>query len=201
MNNYHQIRFKLFFWIVFGSIGLAVVGYGLKSKQKTHDKWLQIKSKQKTQDKWLQIERQKMLERVQALGGWDVLRKDCVSLAEKSGSKSGYRIVSFIETNDLPAAIIALYPIAVGFFPPNFDGKTSGSWFNDSDFPVVRIIVFNDYHTGFGGTDKPPLGLDILCGKSTNAYNPHRLQSETPLLKYWSYQKITNDVYEFYGFW
>jgi|SRR5208283_4552125 len=184
MNSFNQLRkIQIHFGIIFAAIGLVVVG---------------CDSKYFRQQKWLKIERQQMLERVQAVGGWDVLRKDCILLAKQCGNEPGNWYDD--NTNGLPASIIALKPRRVEFYPPNFDKTTGDNWFNDSDFPVVRITIFNEFYTGPGGSDKPPLGLDILCGNSSGAYNPHRRQSTTPS-KFWNYQKMTNDVYGFYGFW
>ncbi len=181
----HKIRFRFVSWVVFGSIGFAIACLAGTA----------------IQEKWLQIERQQILERVQTLGGWDVLQRDCKTLAERCGNEPGDWRANH-NTNGLvglPASIIALQPRRVEFYPPNIDKTTGVNWFNNSDFPVVRITVFSEFYTGPGGSDKPPLGLDVLCGSSTNAYNPHR-QFTSPS-KYWNYQKLTNDVYEFYGFY
>jgi hypothetical protein len=180
-SQLYKIQFRLIFCIVFGTIGFAIVCLAGTT----------------IQEKWLETERQQILERVQSAGGWDVLRKDCKTLAEQYGNKSGdWR--AYHNTNglaDLPAAIIALQPRRVEFYPP----KTGGNWFNDSDFPVVRITVFSEFYTGPGGSDKPPLGLDILCGNSSRTYDPSRVFTSPS--KFWTYQKMTNDVYEFYGFY
>jgi hypothetical protein len=175
-------KFHSAFWIVLGIIAFLIF----------YNNSLYF-----TQHKWLKIERQQMLERVQAVGGWDALRKDCISLATRCGNESGNW--SDRDTNGLPAAIIALKPRRVEFYPANFDKGKSEIWFNDSDVPIVRITIFSEFYTGPGGSDKPPMGFDILCETSTGQYNPQRLQAATPL-KYWSYKKITDEIYEFYGF-
>ena len=176
-------KFSSIFWLILGIIAFLVFYHN---------------SLYFTQHKWLKIEQQQMLERVQAVGGWDALQKDCISFAKQCGNESSNWFDRY--TNGLPATIVALKPRRVEFYPANFEKEKNEVWFNDSDSPVVRITIFSEFYTGAGGSDKPPMGLDILCGTSTNKYNPHRLQATTPL-KYWSYKKIADEVYEFYGFY
>lgn len=136
-----------------------------------------------------QVQRKEVLARVQSVGGWDALRKDCVLLAKQcQGEVSQW---DDRHTNGLPAAIIALKPRRVEFYPPK-----QRPHFNNSDFPIVRITIFGAHSTG--GRGIPWLGLDVVCAaRSGTNYQTHRQRSETPL-RYWRYRKVVDDVYEFF---
>lgn len=96
-------------------------------------------------------QRAKLLERVQAAGGWDAIRRACVSFAEQNtnGFYSHFR-----DTNGLPAAMIALKPIIVEYQP---------------EFGCVRIRIFGMYRTG--GHSTPYLGLEVDTSTNSVSYN------------------------------
>lgn len=153
------------------------------------------------QKKWLAVEQKQLLKRVQSLGGWDVLRKDCASLAEKYNGEphNWYIQPSFNTTNDLPASILALQPVRVEYYPGKVD--STENWFNDTDYRIIRITVFNRFYTGPGGSNYPPLGIDIICPPPSGAYNPKRVYNPVgSKMAYWHYVGLTTNVYEFYGF-
>ena len=186
MHHFNQTwRIQRNLWILLISIGLFNTAFGQTDIQK----------------KWLVVEQKQLLDRVQSLGGWDVLQKDCVSLAEKHNGESDIWYVLQTHhplTNGLPASILALQPVRVEYYPGKVD--STENWFNDTNYRIVRITVFNKFYTGPGGSDYPPRGIDILCETQTNEYSPHRLLATMPL-KYWHYMQLTTNVYEFYGFY
>ena len=153
------------------------------------------------QKKWLKIEQKQLLEKVQAIGGWDVLRNDAVLLADQSKGNTSRDWLIENNTNGLPASILVLEPVTVAYYPGKMDKYSTDNWWNDTDYRVVRILIFNRFYTGPGGSDHPPLGLDIICPPPSGAYNPHRLQSKAPSVKYWNYLNLSTNVYEFYGFY
>ncbi len=130
-------------------------------------------------ERWMQ--RKKVMERVRSIGGWDVLRRDCNSLAERCRGETSRWSADF--PAGLPPAIVALKPRFVEFYPPKYPG------FNDSDYPVVRITIFGMHSTG--GHDIPRLGLDVICSGSGADY-------EKMPSSYWSYRKVADDVFEFF---
>lgn len=131
-------------------------------------------------------QRETVLQRVHSAGGWDVLRRDCHALAEQCKTEPSRQWHS-AQRKDLPQAVASLQPWRVEYFAPKQDPR-----FNDSAFPVVRIMVF-----GARGSRVPRLGLDVVCGRSGTNYLPRRVRSENPL-RYWRYKKVADEVYEFY---
>jgi hypothetical protein len=141
------------------------------------------------------LQRQQVLERVQAAGGWEALKRDCRALADaRRNEPDGLRWFDH-DTNGLPATITALKPRGVELYPrqevQQF-GPEASKWFGSN--VVVRITIFGAHATG--GRGQPWLGLDVLCETGT-AYPPQRLRSNIPL-RYWNYRKVAEDVYEFY---
>ena len=141
---------------------------------------------------WLErrAQRERVAERVQSAGGWDSLRRNCLTLAERYKSDPMVWNRYPVFSNTLPAAVAALNPKRVEYYPPRF-----GSDFNDSDFPIIRITVFGAHSTG--GRDIPWFGLDVVCQRSSVDYQPHRKRSDRPL-RYWRYRKVADDVYEYF---
>jgi hypothetical protein len=144
---------------------------------------------------------QKVSERVQSVGGWDAVKKDCELLAsEHKNDTYDWKWANW-DTNTLPPAIAALKPKSVGYFPPKLLEDLSK---NNSEFvkywgtnEVVRITIFGAHSTG--GHDEPALWLDVQCKQNgkINSYNPIHLRSTTPF-RYWRYKKVTDDIYESY---
>ncbi len=99
-------------------------------------------------------QRAKVMERVDAAGGWNAIRRDRVNLAEQNtnGFHSGFHSLLFPDTNGLPTALIALKPMIVEYEP--YCG-------------CVRIRIFGMHSTG--GHDTPYFGLEV--DTSTNSVN------------------------------
>ncbi|HEY6227479.1 MAG TPA: hypothetical protein VI282_10195 [Verrucomicrobiae bacterium] len=147
---------------------------------------------------WLERrdQRQQILQRVTAAGGWTALKQDCEALADKH--KDDQYPFSWFRgnTNSLPPSIAMLKPKEVVFYPPRvlrqFDSE--GIRFFGSNV-VVRISIFGAHATG--GHDQPWLGLDVVCESALASYRVKRLRSTTPL-RYWRYRKIVGGIYEYY---
>ena len=140
-------------------------------------------------------QRQQVLERVQAAGGWGALRRDCAALAStNTGGFSWSRLGH--DTNSLPPAIAALRPRRVDFYPHQV--YPHGTWWSSATHSdaAVRIFVFGTHNTD--GHDQPSLGLDVLCESGVTSYTPpYNWRSDIPL-RYWKYRKIADDIYEVY---
>lgn len=93
-------------------------------------------------------QRAKVMERVQAAGGWDAIRRDCVRFAEQN--TNGFHSLGFRDTNGLPAALVALKPMEVEYQP---------------QFGCVCIRIFGMHSTG--GHSRPYFGLEV--DTSTNS--------------------------------
>ena len=95
-------------------------------------------------------QREKIVELVQAVGGWDALRRDCVSFAEQhtNGFSSHWR-----QTNDLPKAIVALRPLTVQYAP---------------EYGCIRMRIFGIHSTG--GRSRPYFGLEVDTSTNSAGY-------------------------------
>jgi hypothetical protein len=96
-------------------------------------------------------QRKKVVERVQFAGGWDAIRRGCVSLAEQNtnGFYSHWQ-----DTNGLPAAIVALKPLMVEYQP---------------QYGCVRVTIFGIQSTG--GHSTPYFGLEVDTSTNSVGYN------------------------------
>jgi len=96
-------------------------------------------------------QRAKFMERVQAAGGWDAIRRDCIAFAAQNtnGFYSHFR-----DTNGLPAAIVALKPMIVEYVPPT---------------GCMRIRIFGMHSTG--GHSTPYFGLEVDTSTNSVSYN------------------------------
>jgi len=95
-------------------------------------------------------QRERLVERVQVAGGWDVVRRDCISFAEQhtNGFYSRWR-----DTNDLPKAIVTLKPLMVEYSP---------------QYGCVSVKMFGIYSTG--GHCTPYFGLEIDTSTNSAGY-------------------------------
>jgi len=95
-------------------------------------------------------QREKLAERVQAAGGWDMVRRDCITFAEQhtNGFYSHWG-----GTNDLPRAIVALKPLMVQYWP---------------QYGCVRMRIFGMHSTG--GRSTPYFGLEIDTSTNSAGY-------------------------------
>ena len=123
-------------------------------------------------------QREKLMERVQAAGGWDAIRRDCIALAAQNtnGFYSHFR-----DTNGLPAAIVALKPMMVEYVPPE---------------GCVRIRIFGMHSTG--GHSTPYFGLEVACGTNAESYRPQPAHGGVSGNHYDSYEQVADRIYEIY---
>ena len=141
---------------------------------------------------WLErrTQRQKVIERVQAAGGWAALQKECDALVEQ------YRDTAFMwhrgETNALPPALAALKPWEVRFYSPTVlrDFK------DEPQVAVVRIKIFGMHSTG--GHSTPYFGLEIVSGAGAESYRPRPSRGGVSGNGYRSYTTVTDRIYEIY---
>jgi len=95
-------------------------------------------------------QQQKLSERVQSAGGWDVIRRDCMALAEQH--TNGF--YSHGSDTNLPPAILALKPRTVEYSP---------------HYGRVSMRIFGAHSTG--GHSTPYFGLEVVTSKS-DGYKP-----------------------------
>jgi len=159
-------------------------------------------------------ERQIVIERLQPVGGWAALQRDCDTLALQ------YRDGDFIwfpridtntispdlagisYTNALPPAISALKPRNVTFNSPaarqrdaamRHDFRTLNG---EAQFAVFRFWIFGKPNTD--GHVMPYLGLEVVSGTNADGYTPHPSMGGAKGNRYDTYRKITNGIYEIY---
>jgi len=142
-------------------------------------------------------QRQVLKERVRSAGGWDSVRHDCVSLVElntngfqlfwaNTNGAPFFYLVEFvtndlvfsrIETNRLPASIVALQPHDVDYAPKN---------------GCVHFKFFGSHSTG--GIVEPYLGLEVDTSTNSIIYR-HGVGTQ---YGDWTYKKVAEGVYEIY---
>src|SRR5580765_2471508 len=111
-------------------------------------------------------QRSRVVQRVQSAGGWQALRRDCISFAQTNEIVEWFRW----HTNDAPAlppAIAALQPQQVSHVSPKLLGRPHS---DEPQFPIVRIKIFGMHATG--GHSTPYFGLEIVAAMSGDDYNP-----------------------------
>lgn len=134
-------------------------------------------------------QRQKVVERVVAAGGWTALQKECDALVEQ------YRDSAFVwyrgNTNALPPTIAALKPWSVIFYSPTMMRGSK----DEPQVPVIRIKIFGLHSTG--GHSTPYFGLEVVSGTGAETYSPKpkRVASGN---RYWRYTQVTDRIYEVY---
>jgi hypothetical protein len=107
---------------------------------------------------------QKVLERIEAAGGWEAIQRDCDALVaqHRDGGLSWHRG----ETNALPPALAALDPWEVRY-------DSSAVLRHTKDKPraaVVHIKIFGIPSTG--GQATPYFGLEVVSGAGAETYRP-----------------------------
>jgi hypothetical protein len=143
---------------------------------------------------WVERKQQRRLltERVATAGGWEALKQACTLLVEQHPNDPFYWH-RFIGTNALPAAIAALEPLSVQFFPPGILPHES----LNPPVPVVQIKIFGMPSTG--GNASPYLGLSVVCSTNTDAYEPRRGESKgVPGNRHTTFRKVADNVFEVY---
>ena len=141
------------------------------------------------------LERQEALQRVQAAGGWAVLRSDCMLLAGTNHFERFSRYSPLIwEGHDeiLPSAIVKLNPLRVLLYPPK-------SYNNDPLYPALQkkdhypeIWVVHIMLSGWPDANhqKPYYGFDVICGTEPASYQPTNPTR--------SARKVAGGIYEIY---
>jgi hypothetical protein len=161
-------------------------------------------------------QRQKVMERVQAVGGWDALKRDCLSLTESNEAICWYRGNNSFA---LPPALAALRPQSVDFVSPKLrepkphkaqarpvrafrseigrfvlpELPTFSS--NTAEVAVLRIQIFGSHSTG--GHSTPYSGLEIISGPGGEDYRPRASRGATGN-RHTSYRKVEEGIYEVY---
>ena len=133
-------------------------------------------------------QRKKVLERVQAAGGWEALRRDCIALIATNESIRWVRGAK----NDaplLPPVIKALQPKEVDYIsPPKLDSYLPR-------VPIVRIKIFGAYATG--GHSTPYFGLQIVASPSIEDYAPTKHPGASGN-SHGDYRKVSEGVFEIF---
>jgi hypothetical protein len=95
-------------------------------------------------------QREMLAKRVQTAGGWDAVRRDCLSFAAQhtDGFYSNWH-----DTN-LPPAILALRPLSVEYAP---------------EYGCIRMRIFGMHASG--GHSKPYFGLEVDTSTNNASYN------------------------------
>jgi hypothetical protein len=135
-------------------------------------------------------QRTKVVERIQAVGGWAALQKDCDTLVAQ------YPDSAFVwyrhDTNALPPTIAALKPWCVIYYSPT----VVRGYKDEPQIPVVRIKVFGIHSTG--GHSIPYFGLEVVCGTNAASYQPQPAHGGVSGNHYDSYKRVTDTIYEIY---
>jgi len=97
-------------------------------------------------------QRTKVVERVQAAGGWDAIRLGCISLAQQNTNGLFW---FWVRTNELPPVVIALKPMIINYSP---------------QLACVSIQIFGMHRTG--GHSSPYFGLEVYTATNSMNYNP-----------------------------
>jgi hypothetical protein len=135
-------------------------------------------------------QRQKVLERVEAAGGWAAIQRDCDTLVSQHRDSTFYW--HRYDTNALPPALAALNPWEVRFYSPSVlrDFK------DQPQVAVVRIKIFCMHSTG--GHSTPYFGLEVVSGAGAETYRPRPSRGGVSGNGYRSYTKVTDRIYEIY---
>jgi hypothetical protein len=143
------------------------------------------------------LERQEALQRIQAAGGWAVLRNDCMLLAETNHFERYSRFGPLIwrgreMMDEMPPAIVKLKPLSVFLYPPK-------SYNNDLLWPALQkkddhpeIWVVHIMLSGWPAINhrKPYYGFDVICGTEPESYQPTDSTRRA--------RKVAGGIYEIY---
>ena len=125
-------------------------------------------------------QRRIVLDRIQSIGGWETLRRECLSLMRQHEEDHFYWWSRGRDTNALPASILALKPMSVEY---------------DPTVQALRIRIFGMHSTG--GHDTPCFGLEVATGPERKDYKP-RPMNAVGGNRHMNYQKVAEDIYEVY---
>jgi len=135
-------------------------------------------------------QRQKVLERVEAAGGWAAVQRDCDVLVAQHRD-SAFMWHRF-ETNALPPALAVLNPWEVRFYSP----RMLREFKYEPQVAVVRIKIFGMHSTG--GHSTPYFGLEVVSGVGAETYRPRSSRGGVSGNGYRSYTPVTDRIYEIY---
>jgi hypothetical protein len=125
------------------------------------------------------IQREKIRERVKLAGGWDAIRRACVTLAEQN--TNGFRSY-WHDTNSLPPTIVVLNPLLVDY---------------DPHYGRVSMRIFGIHSTG--GHSTPYFGLEVLTTSKSENYKPGVGYEGGVIGNYHSaYNQVADGIYEIY---
>ena len=133
-------------------------------------------------------QRKKVVERVQAAGGWEKLKRDCILLTQTNDWVNWYHR-STNNSVPLPPSLAALQPQQVHFVTPRLLGENS----EEERIPIVRIKVFGMHSTG--GHSTPYFGLEVVTGPSSQGYTP-KPRPAAAGNGHLYYQKVADGIYE-----
>ncbi len=152
---------------------------------------IEIFSPQNWPPNWLQRKRQRetVVARVEAVGGWSVLERACAMLVETNRSNVFiYRRWHWQYTNELDGPLRVLQPQEVRFYSPDVVS-------NDLGVAVVRVKIFGIHSTG--GNSSPYYGLEFVFGSNAHRYRPPPNGGASGIGNR-RFRLITNDVYEIF---
>ena len=137
---------------------------------------------------WLELKRQRetVQQRVQAAGGWDKLRQDCITFANTNQNDPVYWIRWDTNHVALPPALAAINPFRIEYYSTKL---------TRTEVSALHIQIFGMHRTG--GHDTPYYGLDILREPEPKDFQP---QSADPRQHHslLHYRKIAEGIYEVY---
>jgi hypothetical protein len=146
---------------------------------------------------WLELKRQRetVQQRVQAAGGWEKLRQDCITFANTNQNENVFWIRWNTNHIALPSTLTGLNPFMINYCPTNLASKSNQTSGNEPEVSVLHIQIFGMHRTG--GHDTPYYGLDILREPEPKDFQP---QSTDPNQRYshFHYRKIADGIYEVY---
>ncbi len=97
-------------------------------------------------------QREQLAERIQAAGGWDAVRRDCISFAEQH-TNDIYLSYSRLHDTNLPPAILALKPLSIEYAP---------------QYGCVRMRVFGAHR--MPAHNSPYFGLEVDTSTNSASY-------------------------------
>lgn len=135
-------------------------------------------------------QRQTVGERIQSVGGWAALQRDCEALVQQNRNALFTWNRRLDNSNALPTTLRILSPerIHIEHYATNL--------LRDSALTVVKIKVFGQHSTG--GHSTPYFGLEIISGKQPESYWPEQSLGGVSGNRQKSYRKVTESIYEIY---
>jgi hypothetical protein len=156
-------------------------------------------------------QRQRVLERVQSVGGWEAVRRGCEALATNypegltwlpprsnawvypNPQTDPHRYyVTNLDYGPLPPAVAALKPREIRYYPPNLLRESREA----PQVAVVRLRIFGIHSSG--GHSTPYYGLEVPCGAGADSYAPRPSQGGVPGNRHTTFGKVADRVFEVY---